>query len=147
MTTRRNFLKYAFLSGAAGSAGMLPSAISRAFAISPDPGTTYQDAEHIVILMQENRSFDHLYGTLQGVRGFNDPRAMRQPNGNPVFVQSSTEGQTYVPWRLNIHDTRITWMGSIPHSRESQVDAWNNGHHDRWVDVKKSHYKKYEHYP
>lgn len=86
MTTRRNFLKYAFLSGAAGSAGMLPSAISRAFAISPDSGTTYQDAEHIVILMQENRSFDHLYGTLQGVRGFNDPRAMRQPNGNPVFV-------------------------------------------------------------
>jgi phospholipase C len=46
------------------------------------------DAEHIVILMQENRSFDHALGTLQGARGFNDPRAIRFTNGNSVFVQT-----------------------------------------------------------
>ena len=38
--------------------------------------------------MQENRSFDHTFGTLRGVRGFNDPRALRLPNGNSVFVQT-----------------------------------------------------------
>jgi len=75
--------------------------------------------------MQENRSFDHTFGTLRGVRGFNDPRAMRLPNGNSVFVQSDEAGNSYAPWRLDISDTRITWMGSLPHSRESQVDAWN----------------------
>ncbi len=97
MTTRRDFLKYALLSGAVGSASRLPAAISRAFAIAPEVGSTWQDAEHVVILMQENRSFDHVFGTLQGVRGFNDPRAMRLPDGNPAFVQSSQSGETYLP--------------------------------------------------
>ncbi len=54
------------------------------------------DAEHIVILMLENGSFDHALGTLQGVRGFNSPRALRQPNGNSVFVQIPAEtGKTF----------------------------------------------------
>ncbi|MBV1834388.1 phosphocholine-specific phospholipase C [Novacetimonas pomaceti] len=147
MTTRRDFLKYALWSGAVGSTAGLPASISRAFAIAPDVGSTWQDAEHVVILMQENRSFDHVFGTLQGARGFNDPRAMRLPGGNPAFVQGSKTGETYLPWRLNIRDTRITWMGSIPHSRDSQVDAWNNGGHDRWIDAKKSHRKEYAAYP
>ena len=33
-----------------------------------------QPIEHVVLLMQENRSFDHYFGTMPGVRGFNDPR-------------------------------------------------------------------------
>lgn len=148
MTTRRDFLKYALLSGAAaGSASALPSSIRRAFAIAPDVGSTWKDADHVVILMQENRSFDHVFGTLQGVRGFNDPRAIRQPDGVPVFAQTSKAGETYLPWRLNIKDTRVTWMGSIPHSRDSQVDAWNGGGHDQWIDAKKSHHKGYDKYP
>ncbi|GBR06406.1 phosphocholine-specific phospholipase C [Acetobacter oeni] len=148
MTTRRDFLKYALLSGAAaGSASLLPESVRRAFAIAPNPGSTWKDAEHVVILMQENRSFDHVFGTLQGVRGFNDPRAMRQPGGNPVFMQTGKSGKTYLPWRLNIRDTRVTWMGSIPHSRDSQVDAWNAGAHDQWIDAKKSHHKGYDRYP
>ncbi|GBR69163.1 phospholipase C [Gluconobacter kanchanaburiensis NBRC 103587] len=132
---------------AAGTTAALPSSIRRAFAIAPDVGSTWQDAEHVVILMQENRSFDHVFGTLQGVRGFNDPRAIRQPNGLPVFAQASSSGETYLPWRLNIRDTRVTWMGSIPHSRDSQVDAWNGGAHNQWIDAKKSHHKGYDHYP
>jgi phospholipase C len=82
-----------------------------AFAIEPTPGATYRDAEHIVILMQEDRAFDHALGSLQGGRGFNDPRAIRQANGNSVFLQTNAAGATYAPWRL---DLKITWMGSIP---------------------------------
>jgi len=74
----------------------------KAYAIVPDPGTTWEDAEHIVILMQENRSFDHALGTLQGVRGFNDPRAARQANGNSIFLQTNMAGDTFVPWRLEM---------------------------------------------
>ncbi|MGC5749335.1 phospholipase C, phosphocholine-specific [Gluconobacter sp. NFX36] len=148
MTTRRDFLKYALLSGAAvGTTLALPSSIRRAFAIAPEVGSTWRDAEHVVILMQENRSFDHVFGALQGVRGFNDPRAMRQPSGVSVFAQASASGETYLPWRLNIRDTRVTWMGSIPHSRDSQVDAWNEGGHNQWIDAKKSHHQGYDRYP
>lgn len=137
----------ALMSGVVGVSGIFPDVIDRAYAISPDPGTTWLDAEHIVILMQENRSFDHAYGVLRGVRGYNDPRAIRLPNGNSVFVQTDKAGQSYAPWRLDIHDTRITWMGSLPHSRDSQVDAWNEGRHDGWIDAKKSGEKEYAHIP
>ncbi len=146
--TRRDFLKLAaMLSGAAGVSGFVPDSIQRAYAIAAEPGTTWRDAEHIVILMQENRSFDHALGMCQGVRGFNDPRAIRLPNGNSVFVQTDKAGQTYAPWRLDIKDTRITWMGSIPHSRNSQVDAWNEGRYDGWIDAKRSSDKDYKKIP
>jgi phospholipase C len=59
--------------------GVLPGPIEKALAIDPAPGSTFLDAEHIVVLMQENRSFDRTYGTLRGVRGYNDPRAMTLP--------------------------------------------------------------------
>jgi phospholipase C len=146
--TRRDFLKVAtMLSGAAGISGVVPDSIQRAFAIEPESGSTYLDAEHIVILMQENRSFDHALGTLQGVRGFNDPRAIQLANGNSVFVQTDAAGNSYAPWRLDIRDTRITWMGSIPHSRNSQVDAWNGGHHDGWLEAKRSGVPEYTDLP
>jgi phospholipase C len=148
MQTRRDFLKLAaMLSAATGASGFIPDSIRRAYAIEPESGSTYLDAEHIVILMQENRSFDHALGSLQGVRGFNDPRAMQLANGNSVFVQTDASGNSYAPWRLDIRDTRATWMGSIPHSRQSQVDAWNEGHHDRWLEVKRSASPEYAHLP
>jgi phospholipase C len=148
MQTRRDFVKkVAMLSGLAGASGVVPESVQRAFAITPEQGSTYLDAEHIVIVMQENRSFDHVLGTLQGVRGFNDPRAIRQANGNNVFLQTSMAGETYAPFRLDIKDTKATWMGSIPHTRESQVDAWNRGHHNGWIDAKRSHHAQYAHVP
>lgn len=148
MQTRRDFLKLAaMLSGAAAVPGFVPESIQRAYAIAPNPGSTYLDAEHVVILMQENRSFDHALGTLRGVRGFNDPRAIRLPNGNSVFVQTDASGASYAPWRLDIKDTRITWMGSIPHSRNSQVDAWNEGRHDGWLEAKRSGNHEYSALP
>jgi phospholipase C len=144
MQTRRNFLKLAaMLSGAAGASSFIPDSIQRAYAIEPEAGSTWLDAEHIVILMQENRSFDHTLGALQGVRGFNDPRAIQLANGNSVFVQTDASGNSYAPWRLDIRDTRATWMGSIPHSRNSQVDAWNEGHHDGWLEAKRSAHPEY----
>ena len=125
------------MAGAAGASALVPEAIARAAAIEPTPGSTFLDAEHIVILMQENRSFDHAFGTMKGVRGFNDPRALRQANGNSAFVQTDAAGHSFAPWRLDIKDTRITWMGSLHHSRQSQVDAWNQGLQDNWLEAKR----------
>lgn len=52
-------------------------------------GGSLKDVEHVILLMQENRSFDHYYGTLRGVRGFGDPRPLRLKNGDSVFNQPS----------------------------------------------------------
>ncbi len=119
-------------------ASLLLSSVERASAIEPAPDTSYLDAEHVVILMQENRSFDHCFGRLRGVRGFNDPRAVTLSGGNPVWLQTNSVGETYAPFRLNIKDTKATWLGSLPHSWSDQTDARNHGNHDRWLDAKVS---------
>ncbi len=144
MNTRREFIKKAgLLASGAGLLNVLPASLARALAINPAPGSTWQDAEHVVILMQENRSFDHTYGTLQGVRGYNDPRAITLPNKNSVWLQSNRKGETYAPFHFDIKETKITWMNSLPHSWANQVDARNNGKYNRWLDSKHSGNKEY----
>ena len=148
MDTRRDFLKKAILlSAAEGMTSMLPASIQRAAAIDPEVGSTYLDAEHVVILMQENRSFDHCFGTLRGVRGFNDPRAITLPNKNKVWMQTNDGGETYIPFRFDMHNTKATWMGAVPHSRSSQVDAYNYGKYDKWLQSKRVRNKKYADMP
>jgi phospholipase C len=138
MQSRREFLKAA---AALGSASVvwsgMPEAIAAAAAINPDPGTTYLDAEHVVILMQENRSFDHAYGSLRGVRGFRDPRMHRLPNGMPVWFQSDTDGSIVPPFRMDMEGSKVTWMGGTPHSWKDQVDARNSGRYDQWLQAKR----------
>src|SRR6202046_3544723 len=73
-TDRRQFLKFI---GATALTSTLKSNIAKALDIPANIDTgTIQDVEHIIILMQENRPFDHHFGTLRGVRGFSDPRAV-----------------------------------------------------------------------
>jgi len=148
MDTRRDFIKKAaLLTGAASLSGILPASIQKAMAINPMPGSTYLDAEHIVILMQENRSFDHLFGTLRGVRGFNDPRAITLPNQNPVWLQSNNKGETYAPFHLDINNTKATWMSSLPHNWANQVNARNDGKFDQWLESKRSGNAEYADMP
>lgn len=148
MDTRRDFIKKAaLLSGGAGFMNSLPLSVQRALSIDPVPGSTYLDAEHIVVLMQENRSFDHSYGCLQGVRGFNDPRAILLPNKNKVWLQANDVGDIYLPFRLNMRETRSTWLGSLPHSWADQVDARNNGKYDKWLLAKASGREGFERVP
>ncbi|TLV03137.1 phosphocholine-specific phospholipase C [Dyadobacter luticola] len=148
MESRRDFIKKAtMLTGAAGMFTSVPASIQNALAIDPKKGSTYLDAEHVVILMQENRSFDHAYGALRGVRGFNDPRAIRQPNKNLVWLQTNAAGETHVPFRLNMRESNATWMGSLPHSWTNQVDARNNGKYDQWLIAKQAGHKDYAKMP
>ena len=148
MDTRRDFLKKAaMLAGGASLSQVIPSAIAKAMAINPALGSTFYDAEHVVLLMQENRSFDHAFGTLRGVRGFNDPRAIRQPNRNKVWLQTQKTGETYAPFRLDIKDSKITWMGCLPHNWTDQTDARNKGKMDKWLDVKHSGFKEFADLP
>lgn len=148
MDSRREFIrKSIYLSGVAGLSTVLPGSIEKALAIDPAPGSTYLDAEHVVILMQENRSFDHCFGSLQGVRGFNDPTAFRLPGGHPVWFQTNKKGETFLPFRLDLKNSKATWMGALPHSRKAQVDAHNKGRHDQWLRSSHLRDKRYANIP
>lgn len=148
MDNRRDFLKKAaLLTGSAALGNTLPPTIEKALAINPAVGSTFYDAEHIVFLMQENRSFDHQLGMLQGVRGFNDPRAIQLPNKNKVWLQTNAKGETYGPFRLNVKDTKVAWMGALPHGWSDQTDAMNYGKYDRWLDVKQARNKAHADIP
>jgi phospholipase C len=143
MSTRRDFFKrLASLTGSAAGMASLIASVERASAIDPPEGSTFLDAEHIVILMQENRSFDHTFGALRGVRGFNDPRAVTLPDQKPVWFQTNAKGETYAPFHLDIKNTNATWLGSLPHSWRDQTDARNYGNHDGWLDAKPSSRKE-----
>ncbi|RWU05768.1 phospholipase C, phosphocholine-specific [Pedobacter chitinilyticus] len=149
MTTRRDFLKQAsLLSGATALSTMFPEAIQRALAINPTLGSTFYDAEHIVFLMQENRSFDHMFGAMKGVRGFNDPHPHILPNQDKVWVQRDAKGNAYTPFHVDIHKTKITWQGGLAHSWPDQIAARNNGKYDHWIPAKSAmclaHYKRHD---
>jgi len=130
---RRGFLK---AMGLGTLAAALPESISKALAIPANDRTgTIDDVEHIVILMQENRSFDHLFGTLRGVRGFGDPRAVILPTGKSVWHQPNGAAEL-LPFRPDVTDLGKTFLPDPPHSWNSTHAAWNGGNHDRWVPVK-----------
>ncbi|RYG42719.1 MAG: phospholipase C, phosphocholine-specific, partial [Chitinophagaceae bacterium] len=80
---------------------------------------------------------------LQGIRGFNDPRAIDLPDGDLVWLQKNAAGESYVPFRMDIKGTKSTWIGSLPHSWTNQVDARNDGKYDKWLIAKPSGNKAY----
>ena len=130
---RRNFLR-AVGSGALASA--TPRSIRRALAIPANDATgTIEDVQHIVVLMQENRSFDHYFGTLRGVRGFGDPRAVFQRSGRSIFHQPDRGGHT-LPFRPAANDLGSQFLRDLPHDWNSTHAAWNRGDNDRWVPAK-----------
>ena len=91
---------------------------------------TIQDVQHVVILMQENRSFDHYFGSLKGVRGFNDANALLFPNGHTDFYQPYSTSYV-LPFHL-----QIQCQTDVDHAESSGLAAWDNGKWDRWASAK-----------
>jgi phospholipase C len=119
--------------GFAPLAGALPLSIARALAVPANNQTgTIQDVEHIIILTQENRSFDHYFGTLRGVRGFGDPRAVRLPSGDSVFEQPNGKSTQFL-FRPNVQNMGQTFLPDPPHGWNDTHAAWNNRQHDQWI--------------
>ncbi|HEX4077395.1 MAG TPA: alkaline phosphatase family protein [Rhizomicrobium sp.] len=92
------------------------------------------DIDHIIILMKENRSFDHYFGTLSGVRGFDDPTAVK-PDSSSVFRQADPAGdQGYVlPFRLDTTKTNAQRLHDLSHNWGPQHEAWNGGAMNNWI--------------
>jgi phospholipase C len=156
----RRLLLSAGVAGAAMSA--LPAAIARAAAIAPDVRTrSIMDVEHVVILMQENRGFDHYFGSLRGVRGFADRLAI--PVAGPVSEQvAPTEpaavwaqhdrtapggARTVLPFHLATRaNFDLMRMEGTPHSWPDAQRGWDEGRMAHWPEAKSQramgHYRR-----
>src|ERR1700730_12707365 len=83
------------------------------------------DIEHVVIFIQENRSFDHYFGSYRGVRGFSDQSlAFHQPD--PANTANAPIG-TLLPLHLDTATTNAACTHDIAHDWVSQHQSWNNG--------------------
>jgi len=89
------------------------------------------DIEHVVILIQENRSFDHYFGSYPGVRGFSDQSmAFQQPD--PANTSGSPVG-VLLPFHLDTSKTNAACTHDITHDWVPQHQSWNNGAMDGFV--------------
>ena len=127
--------------GAVVAGSLLPPSLHRAMA-QPAPKGGLEAIEHVVVLMQENRSFDHYFGTLRGVRGFGDRTPLALRKGGTVFEQPAPGGSV-LPFSLRqgaesegrpVSD--IQYLGDLDHSWDGSGRAWAKGWCDDWIAAK-----------
>ncbi|MET8223712.1 phosphocholine-specific phospholipase C [Streptomyces sp. NPDC005301] len=132
---RRRFLQ---LAGGTAAFTALSDSIAKAASIPAGHRSgTIADVEHIVVLMQENRSFDHYFGSLRGVRGFGDPRVATTSGKKPVWYQSDGT-KDVLPFRPDADDLGLQFIQDLPHGWNDGQAAFNKGKYDKWVPNKSS---------
>jgi phospholipase C len=138
--SRRRFLQggAAVVGGLAASTGLSASAKAALASVAP-ADSTLRDIEHVVIFMQENRSFDHYFGTLSGVIGFDDPHAHVDPlTGRSIFQQPDPflldgAGGSLLPWHLDTKHTSAQVLYDIDHIWQTQHLSVAGGANDGWL--------------
>lgn len=133
--------------GAATAAGsLLPASFQRVMA-APPPDGGLDSVGHVVIFMQENRSFDHYFGTMKGVRGFGDTTALRRRSGTGTVLEQPrgtdpmlADQPTVLPFlardAVNLNNKNIEYLASLPHSWGDGAAAVARGWYDQWVPAK-----------
>lgn len=130
---RRRFLQ---LAGATTVTAALSDSIARAASIPASRRHgSIKDVEHVVVLMQENRGFDHYLGALRGVRGFGDPHPATLPSGKSVWHQSDG-ARDILPFRPSVDELGFAFLEGLPHSWTDGQNAVRKGHYDKWVPNK-----------
>ena len=145
---RRSFIRAMLAS--AGAAAASTSAIARALEL---PGQhrfgSIGDVEHVVVLTQENRAFDHYFGTMRGVRGFGDrfvvpaPPLAAAPKRTVLLQPNEQDGAApalIAPFRLDTTtDFRLYRPLGTPHGFTDSQAAWDNGRMGAWTQAKHNH--------
>ncbi|MFB8004871.1 alkaline phosphatase family protein [Nocardia sp. NPDC056000] len=127
---RRNFILGAMrTAGAAGALSLLPASLTKALA-EPAPAGGLENVEHVVILMQENRSFDHYFGGFAGVRGYADLNALQLSSGRTVFHQPQGSGFV-LPFTTDLEN-----LAGTDHMPSSGHRAYAQGRYDNWIGAK-----------
>ncbi|HSZ36282.1 MAG TPA: alkaline phosphatase family protein [Acidimicrobiales bacterium] len=136
---RRTLLAMALATGGAavlaaaerGDTARVGAALTRAAASTKAAGSDLGAIEHVVFVMQENRSFDHYYGTYRGVRGFDD-----HPAGEfGAFAQRWPGGRerTLLPFHLDSASGIGECTTDLDHSWHGQHLSWGRGSNNAFV--------------
>jgi phospholipase C len=150
--SRRDLLKGGLALGAAGAvaSGLSSSAgasLERAMAVDAPRNASLSDIRHVVFLMQENRSFDHYYGSMSGVRGFSDPGVIRNGIFGTKYAvwdqfgyrpgQGVNSGGYLQPFHLeNVFPKENgSTTNDISHDWGPQHQSWNHGKMDSFVQA------------
>jgi phospholipase C len=96
-------------------------------------GSDLGAVKHVVFLMHENRSFDHYYGALGGVNGFD---AKPSANGG-AFAQAWPGGPnpTLLPFHLDTSTSQTECTYDLSHSWAAEHSSWNGGAMDSFVST------------
>jgi phospholipase C len=135
LTRRRLLTGASRVAAAAAASALMPPNVRRLLGEAPSRSGSLKDIKHVVLLMQENRSFDHYFGTLGGVRGFADPSALTLADGKSVFYQPDAVNPSgYVlPFHLDTRKSSAQKIPSTSHAWAVQHEAWNGGKMDQWL--------------
>jgi phospholipase C len=135
---RRTFLAATLAAGGAGVVAAMSrsgvagaAAFAKGAASTAPAGSDLGAIEHVVFLMQENRSFDHYYGTYRGVRGFDD----HQRGSLGAFAQAWPGGRdrTLLPFHLDSASGIGECTHDLDHSWHGQHLSWDNGSNGAFV--------------
>lgn len=146
---RRKMLKtLGGLSASLSVSPFIPPHVRKALESSSAPRGSFKDIKHVVLLMQENRSFDHYFGTMSGVRGFDDPHAMKLDSGRSVFHQPDAKHPDgyLLPFHFNTRTTNAQKIPSTSHSWGPLHDSWNHGKMDNWIQAHRKVKESTAHY-
>ena len=114
-----------------------PASIQKALAIDAKVETgSIQDVKHVIILTQENRSFDNYFGTLKGVRGFGDRFTIPLSDNRKVWEQYDKNKNIVFPYHLDSTKGNAQRVSGTPHSWTDGQYAWNHGRMGNWVQYK-----------
>ncbi|HTS31950.1 MAG TPA: alkaline phosphatase family protein [Bryobacteraceae bacterium] len=136
--TRRQLLNGGLRAAVAAAAStLMPPNVRRMLAQTPTRRGSLRNIKHIVLLMQENRSFDHYFGTLAGVRGFDDPNALKLSTGRSVFYQPDDQNPNgyLLPFHLDTRSSSAQKIPSTSHAWAVQHASWNGGKMDKWLEA------------
>lgn len=127
----------ALLTASAGAAlAALPPSIRAALTVPANQRTgTIKDVEHVVILMQENRSFDHYFGAFPGARGFGDRFTIPLPDGRSVWEQQGAD-RVVLPYHLDARLGNAQCVIGTPHEWPDAQAAWDCGRMASWPKAK-----------
>jgi phospholipase C len=159
--SRRNLIRSAAVVGGAAATGAVSTAATsepaKAAALPATAGNPGQygdlrDIKHVIVMMQENRSFDMYFGTLKGVIGYGDTATITLPGGLSVFQQPTTppgEPVTSTQYPFSLSEGIVTSSPQPPnaeqgaqnangtdHSWETQHGAWYGGLMNAWLYAK-----------
>ncbi len=127
--SRRRFLELSGLALGSVIGGSIVSSCSSTNNSIVTPPKGLSQIDHVIVVMQENRSFDHYFGTLNGVNGYQNAIETNESILYQNFAAntSSTPIGKLLPFHLDTLKDPVACISDINHSWGPQHKYWDNG--------------------